>query len=506
MPAALSDAGRASALKAVGEWLFLTTTPWDEWNQAEKRTQRALSDAHAALGSPPEYGPAPWWEEHQRAILNHFESTLDDTALQTVMGALRYYCSPLMSDTYLKKMPSVIRETYLLLGLPEPPVEGEPEQAWWITHRHILVGRWREAKDDLEREKARVRIAKKRAAALLAAEHATEPAAETTAEPTVETVALLAAEPATEPAAETAAEPTVEAGALLAAEPATEPAAETTAEPTVEAVALLAAEPATEPAAETAAGPAAEPTVDTAALQFDVLFAQALYFGRTGTCTCALAEACSVDEGQVMMWDNPKDSNCVFYFMYFIEVVAPRARSTHSDHEQLRELTKLRSTVEETEKVGLLGTDTTGMKEYALAERKRWADTANDDMLSAHRALALEEETKAAAKQKKAARELQNLRTSSGVSNCRAATAALPPRTHPKPTPPSLLSLLLATFRYALPARPSHCHRHPPLPPAPTEQPQAAPSRRLRGRKPRHRLGVTVPGWASGAHARQGGA
>ena len=271
-------------------------------------------------------------------------------------------------------------------------------------------------------------------------------------------------------------------------------------------MALLAAEPATEPAAETAAGPAAEPTVDTAALQFDLLFAQALYFGRTGTCTRALAEACSVDEGQVMMWDNPKDSNCVFYFMYFIEVVAPRARSTHSDHEQLRELTKLRSTVEETEKVGLLGTDIAGMKEYAKAERKRWADTANDDMLSAHRALALEEETKAAAKQKKAARELQNLRTSSGVSNCRAATAALPPRTHPKPTPPSLLSLLLATFRYALPARPSHCHRHPPLPPAPTEQPQAAPSRRLRGRKPRHRLGVTDPGWASGAHARQGGA
>ena len=111
MPAALSDAGRASALKAVGEWLFLTTRPWDEWNQAEKRMQRALSDAHAALGSPLEHGPPPWWEVHQRAILNHFESTLDDTALQTVMGALRYYCSPLMSDTYLKKMPSVIRET-----------------------------------------------------------------------------------------------------------------------------------------------------------------------------------------------------------------------------------------------------------------------------------------------------------------------------------------------------------------------------------------------------------
>jgi hypothetical protein len=84
MPAALSDAGRASALNAVGEWLFLTTRPWDEWNQAEKRMQRALSDAHAALGSPLEHGPAPWWEVHQRAILNHFESTLDDTALQTV--------------------------------------------------------------------------------------------------------------------------------------------------------------------------------------------------------------------------------------------------------------------------------------------------------------------------------------------------------------------------------------------------------------------------------------
>ena len=439
MQAALSDAGRALALDAVGKWLFLTTRPWDEWNKAEKRMQRALSDAHAALGSPQEHGPAPWWEVHQRAILNHFEGTLDDTTLRTVMGALRYYCSPLMSDTYRKKMPSVIRETYLLLGLPEPPVEGEPEPAWWITHRLILVGRWGVAKADLVRENDRARIAKKRAAALLAAEPAAEPAAEAAAEPTVEAVALLAAEPATEPAAETAAEPTVE----------------------------------------------------TVALQFDSLLAKALQFGRTGKCTCALAKACSVDEEQVRMWDNPKDSNCAFYFMYFLEVVAPRARSTHSDHEQLQELTKLRSTFEETEEEGLLGTDITGMKEYVEAERGRWADSANDDMLSAHRALAHEEETKAAAKQKKAARELQNL---SGVSNCRAATAALPPRTHPKPTPPSLLSLLLATFSYALLTRPSHCHRHPPLPPAPTEQPQAAPSRRMRGRKPRHRLGVTVPG------------
>ena len=166
LQAALSDAGRASALNAVGERLFLTTRPWDEWNQAEKRMQRALSDAHAALGSPPEHGPAPWWEVHQRAILNHFEGTLDDTTLRTVMGALRYYCSPLMSDTYRKKMPSVIRETYLLLGLPEPPVEGEPEPAWWITHRLILVGRWGVAKADLVRENDRARIAKKRAAAI----------------------------------------------------------------------------------------------------------------------------------------------------------------------------------------------------------------------------------------------------------------------------------------------------------------------------------------------------
>ena len=464
MQAALSDAGRALALDAVGKWLFLTTRPWDEWNKAEKRMQRALSDAHAALGSPQEHGPAPWWEVHQRAILNHFEGTLDDTTLRTVMGALRYYCSPLMSDTYRKKMPSVIRETYLLLGLPEPPVEGEPEPAWWITHRLILVGRWGVAKADLVRENDRARIAKKRAAALLAAEPAAEPTAEAAAEPTVEAVALLAAEPATEPAAETAAEPTVETAALQF----------------LSTPALLAAEP------------AAESTVETAALQFDsLLLAKALQFGRTGKCTCALAKACSVDEEQVRMWDNPKDSNCAFYFMYFLEVVAPRARSTHSDHEQLRELTKLRSTFEETEEEGLLGTDITGMKEYVEAERGRWADSANDDMLSAHRALAHEEETKAAAKQKKAARELQNL---SGVSNCRAATAALPPRTHPKPTPPSLLSLLLATFSYALLTRPSHCHRHPPLPPAPTEQPQAAPSRRMRGRKPRHRLGVTVPG------------
>ena len=439
MQAALSDAGRALALDAVGKWLFLTTRPWDEWNKAEKRMQRALSDAHAALGSPQEHGPAPWWEVHQRAILNHFEGTLDDTTLRTVMGALRYYCSPLMSDTYRKKMPSVIRETYLLLGLPEPPVEGEPEPAWWITHRLILVGRWGVAKADLVRENDRARIAKKRAAALLAAEPATEPAAETAAEPTVETAALQF----------------LSTPALLAAEP------------------------------------AAESTVETAALQFDSLLAKALQFGRTGKCTCALAKACSVDEEQVRMWDNPKDSNCAFYFMYFLEVVAPRARSTHSDHEQLQELTKLRSTFEETEEEGLLGTDITGMKEYVEAERGRWADSANDDMLSAHRALAHEEETKAAAKQKKAARELQNL---SGVSNCRAATAALPPRTHPKPTPPSLLSLLLATFSYALLTRLSHCHRHPRLPPAPTEQPQAAPSRRMRGRKPRHRLGVTVPG------------
>jgi len=309
---------------------------------------------------------------HQRAILNHFEGTLDDTTLRTVMGALRYYCSPLMSDTYRKKMPSVIRETYLLLGLPEPPVEGEPEPAWWITHRLILVGRWGVAKADLVRENDRARIAKKRAAALLAAGPAAEPAAEAAAEPTVEAVALLAAEPATEPAAETAAEPTVETAALQF----------------LSTPALLAAEP------------AAESTVETAALQFDSLLAKALQFGRTGKCTCALAKACSVDEEQVRMWDNPKDSNCAFYFMYFLEVVAPRARSTHSDHEQLQELTKLRSTFEETEEEGLLGTDITGMKEYVEAERGRWADSANDDMLSAHRALAHEEETKAAAKQK----------------------------------------------------------------------------------------------------------